>query len=197
MHELKPAKPVALQRIDDGEREESANLVARIRSKVGTWEEFRTNRAVSKMAGRALREVHSQKINADTRLANTAISIAEVQMATAMVGRAVPIMAGSMERLNAQANASDQAYTAQEAAAVQSHFHARRRNRDEIERDSRACGLSEQETNAAISFAEANMADDISRTRARTVRCKQAAEALYERALDGILAVRMPRFENN
>ena len=43
-----------------------------------------------------------------------------------------------------------------------------------------------------MSFCDSNMADDIARTRARTNRCKLAAEALYERALGGIIAVRLP-----
>lgn len=192
MSYLRTVKPRTLQRIDEQGPDQGDHSIGEIHHSVGPFEEFRTNLALSKMAGRALREIHGQKIDAKTRLANTATAIAETQMATAMIARAVPVISGSMERLNAQAHAGDQNYTAQEAVAIQSHFHARQSNRAEIERDARDGGLSQHEVDVAISFCEANLAADIERTRARTARCKEAAEALYQRALSGILAVRLP-----
>jgi len=197
MSNITPVSPNRLQRADEPIGSEGPASLSDLRNRIGLFEEYRTNRALSKRAGEALREIEGNQIASKMRLANTAITIAETQVATAMIARAVPVISGAMERLNAQAIAADQAYSAQEGAAIQSHFHFRQKLRGAIERDVEVSGLSEQERDAALSFADANLADDINRTRARTQRCKQAADALYDRALSGFVSVRLPSAPSN
>ena len=197
MSNITPAGPAAVSRAEESLGSDGPVSLSDLRNRIGIYEEYRTNRALSKRSGQALREIQSNEIASKTRLANTAITIAETQVATAMIARAVPVISGAMERLNAQAIAADQAYSAQEGAAIQSHFHSRHKLRHEIERDVGASGLSAQERDAALSFADANLADDINRTRTRTQRCKEAADALYDRALSGFVAVRLPSAPSN
>jgi hypothetical protein len=197
MSQLQPARPASIQRTSEPGFDQRARVASEIGRLMGPLQRIRTEIAVSAHAGRTLREVRNDDTDAKARIAKTATAIAEVQMTTAMVARAVPVIAGTLAQLNAQANAADQNYTTQEAAAVESHFHARKANRTAIEQDARDFGLSQQEVDVALSFAEANMADDIARTRRRTARCKEAADALNDRALMGILNMRLPSVPGN
>ena len=189
---LKPVTPSSLRRAESPNGGDAAESIADLERKTGAIQRLRSDVATSSIAGKALRVAKARQIEAHARLADTAISIAESQLTTAMVTRAMPVIAGMVERLNASANAADQALSEQEAAAIQDHLRAREEVRAEILRASNRHGIPEAEVAACISFAEANAAHDVERARERTMRAKQANEALSQRALDSVLAAKLP-----
>jgi hypothetical protein len=149
------------------------------------------------VAGRAIKNIQKRQIQAEARIAETAIAIAETKIGITMVARAVPIITGLTQVLTAATNAADQAISMQEASCVASTIIGREATRAEVTKISQQHHLPDDETAALVSFVDANAANDITRLRARAQQVKETNEILYERALSGIKAAKLPGETSN
>ena len=157
-----------------------------LREKTGFLRRLDVKLATSKAAGKALKTIEEEKVKAEANIALTSLKLAESAIRASMVGNAMPQIGALTTRVNAATTAVDQALTNASAAETFTHLSNRASNLN-LARELHQNGkITEEEANVVISFAHADAAEDIQRSRKRMGDAKEAVQSLHEFALKGI-----------
>jgi hypothetical protein len=164
--------------------------VLALRDRIGPLETLRTGRAISREAGRALREIESLKAAAAVRIAETAITSDTTKICAAIAARAMPSIGALTTALNTSCAAVDASLTTSCAADVVGHITTRTRNRASIESLVSVGQLCAEEASILTGGIENDFADDVERSRIRMKAAKTAVSRLHNHALSGIESTR-------
>lgn len=162
--------------------------VSALRAKTGMLQKLNVALATSKAAGQSLIKVSEEQIQAEANIAITSLKLAEASIRASLVGSAMPQIGALTTRVNAATASVDQALTNGAAGEVYTHFSNRAANLtlfDELLKEGK---ITPQEAEILISFANADAAEDINRSRLRKDEAKEAVAALSGFAIAGIEA---------
>jgi len=157
-----------------------------LREKTGILKRLDVKWATSKAAAKALKAVEEEKVRAEANIALTSLKLAESAVRAALVGNAMPQIGSLTTRVNAATTAVDQALTNASAAETYTHLSNRDANINLAQELQKTGKISEEEADVVISFARADAAEDIQRSRQRMSEAKEAVAGLHEFALKGI-----------
>lgn len=163
----------------------SANLIA-IEKHTSLMDRWRADRAASRQAGHSLAELKTARILAEQRIANTALKIAEVQIKCALVSGSMMRIGALTADLNQKTAAVEERLTTGGHAELIAHCENRAASVNSFKGLEQQGRISSEESDAMTSFAQADLVDDINRSRERTRKAKEAVGALHGFALDGI-----------
>lgn len=161
-----------------------------LRQKTGALKKLDVKWATSRAAGEELKKVQIEQMKAEGNIAFTGVKLGEAAILTAMVANAMPQIGALTTRVNAATTAVDQALTNGNAGETYTHLSNRAAN-VQLANDLRISGkISSEEAEVVISFAQADAADDVNRSRQRMADAKTAVSSLHEFALKGIAAAK-------
>lgn len=164
---------------------ERGSVVA-LRDRIGPIGRVVSGIAISGTASRAFRSVERESIEADAKIAKTAIAIAQTKACATLVARAMPIIGGLTVHLNSATAAVDAELTSGCVADLVGHL-ANRSDGLETLKDLQAKGvLDHAEAEDLVQQVEEALADNIDRVRARMALSKDAVDHLYGYGLSGI-----------
>lgn len=157
-----------------------------LREKTGFVSRIKANIATSKAAGKAIKEIEVEKVQAEARIAFTAIKLGEAAIRAALVGSAMPKIGALATRVNAATTAVDQALTNGAAAEVYTHINNRTSNVNLANELHTSGKINKEEKEVITSFAQADAAEDIERSRQRMADAKEAVATLHGFTVKGI-----------
>jgi hypothetical protein len=163
----------------------STNLVA-IEKHTNIFDRWRADRAASRQAGYSLAELKTAGIQAEHRIANTALKIAEVKIRCALVSGSLLQIGALTVDLNQKTAAVEERLTTGSHAEVIAHLENRAASVCSFKALEGEGRISSEEATVLASFAQVDAVDDINRSRERTRKAKEALGALHGFALDGI-----------
>ncbi|HAE43432.1 MAG TPA: hypothetical protein DCG34_11050 [Clostridiales bacterium] len=152
----------------------------------GYFKKIQVKMEGSKAAGEALKRITLAKVEGEAEIALTAINITVATIKTAMVANAMPQIGSLATRLNSSTAAVNQALTNGGLAEVATHMNNREANKKLFIDLNKEGKISLEEQEILSSFAEADAASDIVRSRARTEEARNTVDALHGCALSGI-----------
>jgi hypothetical protein len=167
-----------------------ARAVSALDKKIGPFERFRTDRAVSREAGRAVRTIEALRVESAVQIAETAITSETTKICAAIATRASTSIGALTKTLNTSCAAVQATLTTSFAADVVGHIGSRAQNRSAIERLQSAGKLTEGESEAVVGMIEEAHARDIEDSRLYMEAAKGAVRRLHATALSGIQSAR-------
>lgn len=168
----------------------SSNDLTSLRDKAGWFGGIGADYKTGKAAANALVMVQAEMVRAEANIALTSLKLAEAAIRTSMVANAMPKIGALTTRVNAATTAVDQALTNGATAEAYTHLSNRAAN-IRLALELRDTGkATQEEAEVVISFAQADAAKDIERTRQRMAEAKDAVSGLHEFALKGIAAAK-------
>lgn len=178
-HETKHGQTIDMSLADSSD-------LSTLRQKTGILKKIDVAFATSHAAGKGLKAVQIGQVEAETNIALTGLKLAEAAILTSMLANAMPAMGALTTRVNAAITSVDQALTNGVMAEVYTHLRNRAQNIG-LATELRASGtITPDESEVIASFAQADAASDIQRSRERMTDAKAAVSALHEFALKGI-----------
>lgn len=165
---------------------ETSGDLSALREQTGFLKKLAVNRAVSLAAGEGWQKIRLAQVNAETNIALTGVSLAEAAIRTSLVANAMPQIGALTTRVNAATTAVDEALTNGSAAETYTHLSNRAANIGLANELRSANKITQEEADVVISFAQADAAEDIKRSRERMSEAKEAVAGLHEFALKGI-----------
>lgn len=166
--------------------EGTSSSIVSLREKVGPIQRLLTGIAVSDHAGRGLRRIETARVDAEVKIAETAIGLETTKICSALTARAMPTIGSIATLLNTATAAVDASLSSATAADVVGHIRTRARNRDEIHDLQRGGQLTPDEAQILDDHLNHDMATDINRSRERMHEAKSTVSHLHSRALSGI-----------
>jgi hypothetical protein len=157
-----------------------------LRSQTGFLKKIGVDLATSDAAGEGLKKVLIEQVNAETNIALTGLKLTEAAIRTSMVANAMPQIGALTTRVNAATTSVDQALTNGSAAETFTHLTNRAANIGLANELRGANKITQDEAEVIVSFAEADAAEDIKRSRERMGEAKEAVAGLHQFALKGI-----------
>lgn len=157
-----------------------------LRQKTGIFKRLDVALATSHAAGEALKKVQVEQIRAEANIAMTSLKLTEAAIRASLVGNAMPQIGALATRVNAATTSVDQALTNGNAAETFTHLSNRQANinlANELHNNNK---ITKDEADVVISFAQADAAEDIKRSRERMAEAKEAVAGLHQFALNGI-----------
>ncbi len=178
-HETKQAQAVDMSIADSGD-------LSTLRQKTGFLKRMDVAWATSHAAGEGLKTVQVEQVKAETNIALTGLKLAEAAIRTSMVANAMPAIGALTTRVNAATTSVDQSLTNGVMAEACTHLSNRAANIGLANELRNAGKITQEEAEVVISFAQADAALDIQRSRQRMADAKGAVAGLHEFALKGI-----------
>lgn len=168
----------------------SSGDLTSLREKAGWLGGLKADHKTGKAAAAALTMVQGEMVKAEGNIALTGMKLAEAAIRTSMVANAMPAIGALTTRVNAATTAVDQALTNGAMAEAYTHLSNRAAN-IRLANELRDTGkATPDEAEIVISFATADAAKDIERSRQRMGEAKDAVAGLHEFALKGIAAAK-------
>ena len=157
-----------------------------LRQKTGFLKKIDVAISTSHAAGEALKTIRLEQVRAEANIALTSLKLTEASIRTSMVANTMPALGALTTRVNAATTSVDQALTNGVMAEAYTHLNNRAANIG-LANDLRTAGkITQDEADVVISFAQADAATDIERSRQRMTDAKAAVAGLHEFALKGI-----------
>lgn len=168
---LPPAPPTNLRAVEE---------------RVGFLGRMKVNHNVSKEAARALIDVHTERVQADARVAKAHIAIVETIVTSALAADGMASIGALTVDLAAKTAVVQANLTSGAGAERIMHVTNRTATLQAINTRLANGTLLAEEAAALTSMANADTYSDIERTNRRTERSKDAVEVLHDFALGGL-----------
>jgi len=162
----------------------ASSCLALLESKLNPLTKMAVNVKSSWQAGAALRDVQRQEIDANARIAGTAIQLSEMQVRKALIGGAMPAIGALTATLIVRTQQVDAALTNTTQAGAQAIVANRSATRLALDESFRAGHVSDQERDALIALADADHAGDLERHRARVDTCREVVNTLFRQSCE-------------
>jgi len=164
----------------------ATNLVA-IERHASIFDRWRAGHAASRQAAQSLAELKTERVLAEGRIAGTALKLAEVQIKSALVASSMMRIGALAADLNQKTTAVEERLTTGNHAEIISHIERRAESLSVFKTLEQEGRIAADEAAAMCAIAQADLADNINRSRERNQKSKEVIGVLHDFALDGIV----------
>lgn len=152
----------------------------------GVLNRYRAERAASREAAKHFTGLRTTSIQAEARIATASLKTAETQIMTALTAAATTQIGALLLDLNARTAAVQLRLTSASSGELTAHLQNRKETVAAIKEMTSDGDVTADESAVLIALAASNATDDIERSLRRSVRTKEAVDALYDVALGGV-----------
>jgi len=169
----------------DQNLKENSNI-EELREKTGAIQRFMIDRSISKESAKIYKKVEKERLNEEANIAVTAIKLAGTSIVAAMVAKAMPSLGALTTSVNSATAAVDQALSNGNSAEIYTHMKNRNKSGQLFDELSANGEITTEETKIIKDLIDENTAGDISRSKERMEKAKNAVDVLHSMALVGI-----------